>query len=89
MMLVQEEEVKELSEVVNCRYTQAACLAAHLYALTSVLGALHPSYAVPLSLVQDSISQRLSSSACVAETLEDISQGELTTFRLNINLKVK
>ncbi|XP_050721570.1 uncharacterized protein LOC127001253 isoform X3 [Eriocheir sinensis] len=77
MVLLQEEEVKKLSEVVNCRYTQAACLAAHLYALTSVLGTLHPNYSVPLSLVQDSISHRLSSSACVAETLEDISQEEM------------
>lgn len=81
MMLLQEEKAKELSEVVNCRYTQAACLAAHLYALTSVLGTLHPSYAVPLSLVQDSVAQRLSSSACVAETLEEISQGKLTAFK--------
>lgn len=78
MVLLQEEEVKELSKVVNSRYTEAACLAAYLYAVTSVLGTLHPSYTVPLSLVQDSISHRLSSSACVAETLEDIAQGEVT-----------
>lgn len=88
MVVLQEEEVKELSEVVNCRYTQAACLAAHLYALTSVLGNLHPNYSVPLSLVQDSISHRLSSSACVAATLEDISEGKLTAFECCSNHKV-
>lgn len=76
-VLVQEEgKVKHLTEMVDCQYIQAARLAARLYALTSILGTLHSSYAVPLSLVQDSIAHRVVPSACLDETHEDVSQGE-------------
>lgn len=71
----QEEEVKQLTEMVDCRYTQGAHLAARLYTLTSTLGTLHTSYNVPLSLVQDSISHRLASSH-LDDTSEQVSQGE-------------
>ncbi|XP_045101948.1 dynein-1-alpha heavy chain, flagellar inner arm I1 complex-like isoform X2 [Portunus trituberculatus] len=62
VLVQQEEEVEQLTKVVDCCYTQAAHLAARLYTLMSTLGTLHMSYNVPLSLVQDSISHRLASS---------------------------
>ncbi|XP_063870908.1 dynein axonemal heavy chain 10-like isoform X4 [Scylla paramamosain] len=76
VLVQQEEEVKQLTEMVDCQYAQAACLAARLYALTSTLGTLHTSYNVPLSLVQDSISHRLASSS-LDDASEQVSQEEI------------
>ncbi|MPC77844.1 hypothetical protein E2C01_072312 [Portunus trituberculatus] len=75
VLVQQEEEVEQLTKVVDCCYTQAAHLAARLYTLMSTLGTLHMSYNVPLSLVQDSISHRLASSN-LDDASKQVSQGE-------------